>query len=105
VSSQSNGRKPEDLQVGGVLQDPLVFCYGGGNSYLPRIDRITIDDLRNIELRVATIQHAEPHPNADRLMVVKIDLVSEERQLGAGIRGHYTPEELIGKQVVVVANL
>ncbi len=66
---------------------------------------ITIDDFRNIELRVATIQHAEPHPNADRPMVVKIDLVSEERQLVAGIRGHYTPEELIGKQVVVVANL
>ena len=66
---------------------------------------ITIDEFRNIELRVATIQHAEPHPNADRLMIVKIDLGSEERQLVAGIRGHYTPDELIGKQVVVVANL
>jgi len=66
---------------------------------------ITIEEFQKIELRVATIKHVELHPNADRLMVVQIDLGSEERQLVAGIRGHYTPDELIGKQVVVVVNL
>jgi len=66
---------------------------------------ITIEDFGKVELRVATIKAAEPHPNADRLLVLKIDLGTEERQLVAGIRTHYTPEELIGKQIVVVANL
>lgn len=66
---------------------------------------ITIEEFAKVELRVATIKAAEPHPNADRLLVLKIDLGTEERQLVAGIRVHYTPEELIGKQIVVVANL
>jgi methionyl-tRNA synthetase len=67
--------------------------------------KITIDEFAKVELRVATIKAAEPHPKADRLLVLKIDLGAEERQLVAGIRAHYTPEELIGKQIVVVANL
>jgi methionine--tRNA ligase beta chain len=66
---------------------------------------ISIDDFRNIELRVATITAAAPHPNADRLLVLTIDLGSEQRQLVAGLRAHYEPETLIGKQIVVVANL
>lgn len=66
---------------------------------------ITIDEFRNIELKVATVKAAEPHPNADKLMVLHIDLGSEERQILAGIRKDYTPEELVGRQIVVVANL
>jgi methionyl-tRNA synthetase len=66
---------------------------------------ITIDEFRKVELKVATVKSAEAHPNADRLLVLKVDLGSEERQIVAGIRAHYTPEELVGKQVVVVANL
>ena len=67
--------------------------------------KITIDEFGKVELRVATIKAAEPHPKADRLLVLKIDLGTEERQLVAGIRAHYAPEDLIGKQIVVVANL
>lgn len=66
---------------------------------------ISIDDFRHIELRVATVTAAAPHPNADRLLVLTIDLGSEQRQLVAGIRAHYADQDLIGKQVVVVANL
>ena len=66
---------------------------------------ISIDEFRRIELKVATIKKAEPHPNADKLLVLQIDLGSEERQIVAGIKGHYAPEELVGRQVVVVANL
>lgn len=66
---------------------------------------ISIEDFRKVELKIATIKAAEPHPNADRLMVLQVDLGSEQRQICAGIRNHYTPEELVGKQVVVVANL
>jgi methionyl-tRNA synthetase len=66
---------------------------------------ISIEDFRKVELRVATIKSAEPHPNADRLMVLQVDLGDQQRQICAGIRGQYTPEELLGKQIVVVANL
>ena len=66
---------------------------------------IAIDDFKKIELKVATIKAAEPHPNADKLMVLQIDLGTERRQICAGIRSHYTPEELVGKQIVIVANL
>ncbi|HVR15136.1 MAG TPA: methionine--tRNA ligase subunit beta [Candidatus Limnocylindrales bacterium] len=66
---------------------------------------ISIDDFRKVELKVATVKSAEAHPNADKLIVLQVDLGSEQRQICAGIRNHYTPEELVGKQVVVVANL
>ncbi len=65
---------------------------------------ISIDHFRTLDLRIGTVTSAEP-PNADRLMVLKVDLGSEERQLVAGIRGHYSPDELTGRQIVVVANL
>ena len=67
--------------------------------------KISIEDFRKIELKVATIKSAEAHPNADKLLVLQIDLGGEQRQICAGIRNHYTPEELVGKQIVVVANL
>ena len=54
---------------------------------------------------IARVISAEPHPNADKLIVLQIDLGTEQRQICAGIRNHYTPEELVGKQIVVVANL
>jgi methionyl-tRNA synthetase len=66
---------------------------------------ISIDEFRKVELKVATIKSAEPHPNADKLMVLQVDLGSEQRQICAGIRNQYAPEELIGKQIVIVANL
>ena len=67
---------------------------------------ITIDQFKAVELRVATVRAAEPHPNADRLLVLKVELGGgEERQLVAGIRAHYDPATLVGRQVVVVANL
>ena len=66
---------------------------------------ISIDAFKQIELKVATVKSAEPHPNADRLMVLQVDLGSEQRQICAGIRNHYTPEDLVGRQIVVVTNL
>lgn len=66
---------------------------------------INIDEFRKLELRVGVVKSAEVHPKADRLLVLKVDLGTEERQIVAGIRAHYQPEELVGRQVVVVANL
>jgi methionyl-tRNA synthetase len=66
---------------------------------------ITIDQFKGVELKVGTVKAAEPHPNADRLLVLRVDVGGEERQIVAGIRAHYAPETLVGRQVVVVANL
>ena len=66
---------------------------------------ITIDDFKKVELRTAQVLSAEPHPNADRLWVLKVRLGAEDRQIVAGIRGHYEAHDLVGKTVVVVANL
>jgi methionine--tRNA ligase beta chain len=67
---------------------------------------ITIEDFQKIDLRVATIVAAELHPKADRLLVLRVDLGGDEqRQIVAGIRQSYGPETLVGKQIVVVANL
>lgn len=66
---------------------------------------ITYDDFAKIELRVATVLECKVHPNADKLLVLQIDLGSEKRQICAGLRAYYQPEQLVGKQIVVVANL
>ena len=66
---------------------------------------IQYDDFAKLELRVATVLECKPHANADKLLVLQIDLGSEKRQICAGLRQHCQPEDLVGKQIVVVANL
>ena len=66
---------------------------------------ITIDDFDKIDLRVGKIIKAEKHPNADKLLVFKVKMGTEVRQVISGVADSYTPEEMLGKNVVVVANL
>ena len=67
---------------------------------------ITYDDFAKLDLRVATVKSAEFHPNADRLLKVQLDDGSPTgRQVCAGIRQWYDPAAMIGRQVVIVANL
>lgn len=66
---------------------------------------ISIDDFAKIELVVGTVEKCEKHPSADRLLVSQINIGKETRQIVSGIADHFTPEEMIGKKVIVVANL
>ncbi|MFO0826633.1 MAG: hypothetical protein U0572_00660 [Phycisphaerales bacterium] len=67
---------------------------------------ITYDVFAKLDLRVATILSAEPHPNADKLLKIKLDDGTPSgRQVCAGIKAWYDPAQLVGKQVVIVANL
>ena len=67
---------------------------------------LSFAEFKKIDMRIAKVLSVEDHPNADRLLVLKVDLGSEgERQLVAGLKGHYSAEELTGKSVVIVANL
>jgi len=67
---------------------------------------ITYDDFAKIQLRIATVLECVPHPNADKLLVLQIDLGDQKRQICAGLKAHIPdPQALVGKQIVVVANL
>ncbi len=68
---------------------------------------INFEQFSAIDLRVGKVLDASEHPNADKLLVLKVDLGEEigERQILAGIKGFYTPEEVVGKLIVVVVNL
>ena len=66
---------------------------------------ISIQDFSEIDLRVAEIKAVEEHPDADKLLVLKIDAGDGEKQLVVGIKNHYSAEELIGRKIIVVNNL
>lgn len=65
----------------------------------------TIDDFRKLEFRIAEIKEVTDHPNADKLLILKVDLGDRQKQVVAGIKNFYSKEELIGRQVVLVDNL
>jgi len=67
---------------------------------------IAFDDFAKVDLRVARIVQAENHPSADKLLKLQLDDGSgTPRQICAGIRGHYDPAALVGRLIIVVANL
>ncbi len=68
-------------------------------------EQISYDDFCKVQMRVGKIIEATDHPNADKLVVLQVDLGDERRQLCAGLKGYYTPEQLVGLNVIVVANL
>jgi len=67
---------------------------------------ITFEEFAKVDLRVARVLSCEPHPSADRLWKLQLDDGSgTPRQVCAGVRQYYTPEQLVGKTIVIVANL
>jgi methionyl-tRNA synthetase len=73
------------------------------SEFLPQIP---YEDFAKLDLRVVTVTKAELHPDADRLLKLQIDDGTPEgRQICAGMKAWYTPEELEGTQVIIVANL
>ncbi len=75
-------------------------------SSVPEIKpMITIDNFKQVDLRVAKVLSAERVPKSEKLLKLQISLGSEQRQVIAGIAQHYKPEELVGKKIIVVANL
>ena len=83
---------PEDNKPAApALPEGVVYC--------------NFDDFSKIRLTVAEIIAAEPHPKADKLIKIQVRLGDREKQICAGIRAYYQPEELIGRRIVVVDNL
>lgn len=67
--------------------------------------KIKFEDFAKVDLRVAKVIEAKEHPNADKLMVLQLDLGDHQRQIVAGIKQWYPPETMVGKTIIVVANL
>ncbi len=76
---------------------------GAPNSEAPAL--LGIEEFARWDLRIARVIAAGPHPRADRLLKLEVDLGTERRQLVAGIAAHYRAEDLVGRLIVVVANL
>ena len=65
----------------------------------------SLEEFQKLDLRIGKVLAATTHEHADRLLVLTVDVGTEQRQLVAGIRASYQPEQLIGRSVVLVANL
>ncbi|HEX7401703.1 MAG TPA: methionine--tRNA ligase subunit beta, partial [candidate division Zixibacteria bacterium] len=66
---------------------------------------VSFEEFSKLDFRVAEVKQAERVSGANKLLKLKIDLGAEEREIVAGIAEHYSPEEMVGKKIVVVANL
>lgn len=75
------------------------------NGFIPLAPEITIDDFMKLDLRVGTVLSAEEVEGARKLLKLKVDIGLGVRQVFAGIKSAYKPEELVGRQVILVANL
>jgi methionyl-tRNA synthetase len=113
-------REPRlDEAVLGASPRPVLLTASKLAGLFPRVDekktrtapptpetaRISIDDFAKVELRVAEVLAAEPVPKSRKLLKLTVSLGAEPRTLVAGIAEHYAPSDLVGKKVVVVANL
>jgi len=88
-----------------VPAKPETAALSGTETATLGIAQIGIEDFAKVELRVAQILVAERIPKADKLLRLEVDLGYEKRQILAGIAQYYEPERLIGRKVVIVANL
>lgn len=97
--------KIEDRQIDEVVK----FLEGepppGTAPAIPAKPIITIDDFAKVDLRVARVLSAEKVPKSEKLLKLQIETGNERRQVVAGIAQHYAPEQLVGKLIVIVANL
>ncbi len=109
TQSQRKARSPQSERQD--LPQPVPNPPGGAPGLVPPTEEtgargsISIDDFARIELRVAQIIVAERIPKADKLLRLEVDLGFEKRQILSGIAEWYTPEELIGRRIVVITNL
>ena len=66
---------------------------------------VSYEEFRKLEIKVARIEEVTVHPDADKLYVLKINLGDAQKQIVAGIRNSYRPQDLVGKQIAVINNL
>jgi methionyl-tRNA synthetase len=87
------------------MASPVAAAPASGEPTAEEKQYITIDDFAKVDLRVAKVLVAERIPKADKLLRLEVDLGYEKRQILAGIAQYYEPEKLVGRKIVIVANL
>ncbi|HWP82646.1 MAG TPA: methionine--tRNA ligase [Bacteroidota bacterium] len=98
-------KKIEDKEIQHMMNELGLSALTAEQSLPHNNATITIEDFRKIDLRVAKVVAAENVPKSDKLLKLRVEIGSETRQIVAGIAQHYRPEQLVGKSIVVVANL
>ena len=93
IEERSKGKKVEKVEENKEIVEEI------------KDEEITIDDFDKVKLKVAEVLSCEDHPKADRLYVLKLKIGEEQRQVVSGIKQYYSPEDLVGKKVVVITNL
>ena len=95
------------LDIEKELEELETLQHAGKKENIPLElkPEIEFDDFDKIDFRVGTILSAEKHPKADKLLVFQVKMGTETRQIISGVAKHFTPEECVGRKVVVVANL
>jgi methionyl-tRNA synthetase len=92
-------KAPRTLVAAGASSAPIPAANTAANG------KISIDDFTKVELRVGLVKVAERVPKSDKLLRLEVDIGTEVRQILAGIAEAYAPETLVGRKVVIVANL
>ncbi|MBE3582740.1 MAG: methionine--tRNA ligase [Limnochordaceae bacterium] len=105
ATAPHGGVPPQETGKAGVQQGGVAAVKAAAGLSEEEAGLITIDQFGEIRLRVARVLEAAKVEGADKLLRLQIDLGGEQRQIVAGIAKYYTPEELVGKEIVVVANL
>jgi methionyl-tRNA synthetase len=106
VVTDASPVQPSEVRLPAASQ-PTLAVPKSATKAAPTIPdgKISIDDFAKVDLRVALVKTAERVKGADKLLRIEVDLGTEVRQLVAGIAEAYEPETLIGRKVVIVANL
>ena len=100
AAKHEGANKTAEVQTASAQSDVAKPAPAAGS------EKITIDDFIKVELRAATVLEAERVPKADKLLRLQIDVgEGEPRQILAGIAEYYAPEEVVGRKIVIVANL
>jgi len=89
IEERTKGRNEDKVEEKEILLEELI----------------SIEDFDKIKLKVAEVISCEDHPNADKLYILKLKLGEEQRQVVSGIKKHYSPEDLVGKKIVIITNL
>ncbi len=98
-------KKIDDKQVGEIMEFLEKGTLPVESIKAPQAPFVTLDEFKKIDLRVARVLAAEKVPKSEKLLKLQVEIGSEQRQIIAGIAKQYSPEDLLGKLVVVVANL
>jgi methionyl-tRNA synthetase len=98
----------DPVKIEAIIEDSKENLQAAGEEAAPALDladEITIDDFLKVDLRIAKIVDAQAVPEADKLVRLTLDIGGETRNVFAGIKSAYKPEDLVGRHTVMVANL